>query len=97
MAQPTDATYCSCILPTGAWGTDGWHHSRYTKEQLLAKAKRDSIEVPENYAKYIGTAFAYQQCPRYLAVMKARVLQKKQAEQREVHRRKGLSAADLER
>jgi hypothetical protein len=43
---------CSCHLPDGAWGSGGWHYTRYRNN-------------PEG-AKLEGEPFVYERCPRYM-------------------------------
>lgn len=72
-----DVSHCGCILPAGAWGSDGWHHARYTRALLVNKAKRDHLAAgrkpkdfeyaKEFYDAQIGRAFSYEPCPAYRA------------------------------
>jgi hypothetical protein len=67
---------CSCDLPRGAWGSGGWHHFRYDRATLFAKAKREFEATnrggghefkydPARWDPYIGAPFAYEPCPHY--------------------------------
>lgn len=82
-----DVSHCGCPLPPGSWGTNGWHHARYNRRRLVAKAERDWKErygdlvdfkyAVEYYDHYVGDSFAYEQCPAYVAQVRKGIEQNK--------------------
>lgn len=73
-----DLSHCGCALPPDCWGSSGWHMGRYTRETLGASAAQrvragdheGARLILANEASYLGTIFAYEQCPAYLAALR---------------------------
>lgn len=75
---------CSCALPPGAWGAQGWHLVRYTEEMVRRQmgisleewrsAEKAKAAVRERAIRsYVGTPVAYEPCPAYRAACRAKL------------------------
>lgn len=65
---------CSCSLPLGQWGQEGWHYYRPTYERLLDRASADSGVTDRNlleawYGRIAraaaGQQWAIEPCPQW--------------------------------